>query len=35
MLVSDPAAGVRRVEPGEHGDVVETPLETRLLAASA
>jgi len=35
VLVSDPAAGVRRVEPGEHGDVVETPLETRLLAASA
>jgi peptidase E len=35
VLVSDPAAGARRVEPGEHGDVVEAPLETRLLAASA
>ena len=35
VLVSDPVAGARRVEPGEHGDVVEAPLETRLLAASA
>ena len=34
VLVSDPGAGARRVEPGERGDVVETPLVTRLLEAA-
>lgn len=31
VLASDRAAGARRVEPGEHGDVVETPFEVRRL----
>lgn len=34
VLVSASGAGARRVEPGEHGDVIETPLETRLLEAA-
>lgn len=35
VLASAPTAGARRVAPGAHGDVVETPLATRLLEASA
>ncbi len=35
VLVSSASAGARRVEPGERGDVVETPLDARLLGASA
>lgn len=31
VVVSDRDSGARRVAPGEHGDVVETPFETRLL----
>lgn len=34
VLASDAGAGARRVEPGAHGDVVETPLEVRLLEAA-
>jgi peptidase E len=35
VLVSDRDAGARRIEPGEHGDVVETPFETRLLEGAS
>jgi len=35
VLASVPGAGARRVEPGAHGDIAETPLEARLLEASA
>jgi peptidase E len=34
VLASDAGAGARRVEPGAHGDVVETALEVRLLEAA-
>jgi hypothetical protein len=32
VVISDADAGARRVEPGEQGDIVETPYEVRLLA---
>jgi hypothetical protein len=35
VLVSDPNAGARRIEPGAQGDVVEVPLEARLLGGEA
>ncbi len=35
VLASDRAAGARRVEPGEHGDVAETPLDVRRLEPAA
>jgi dipeptidase E len=35
VLVSDPGAGARRVEPGPQGDIVEEPLEARLLGGGA
>ncbi len=34
VLASDRAAGARRVEPGEHGDIVETPFEVRMVEPS-
>jgi peptidase E len=35
VLASDRRAGVRRVEPGERGDVVETPFAVRVLEATS
>jgi dipeptidase E len=34
VLVSSASAGARRVAPGEHGDVVETPFDARRLNAT-
>jgi peptidase E len=34
VLVSAASAGARRVAPGDHGDVVESPLDVRLLEAA-
>jgi hypothetical protein len=34
VLVSAAGAGARRVAPGDHGDVVESPLDVRLLEAA-
>jgi dipeptidase E len=34
VVASDPNAGARRIEPGEHGDVVEAPLDVRQLDAA-
>ena len=35
VVVSDRDAGARRVAPGAHGDVIETPFETRILEGHA
>jgi peptidase E len=34
VVSSDPGAGARRIEPVEHGDVVETPFDVHVLEAT-